>query len=391
MWTVQEAILPPKITVIVGWFQIAWSTLVAAAHSFFRHHALKCCSVPSETLGVLQTFYQKVDSIQRVRMDYHQGMQLDLPVLLHEFRNRSSTDPRDKIFALLGLVMRDPKYHALRADYTLSAEEVYKKAFISLLQATGNLNLLVRQLEVGRTLDLPTWIPDWTAKVDQLKADLHDYLRRNLHVYNTSCSTQPDIRWPDITTTLGVKGLLFDEIATLAEPDPNPHAITDSYIAYLKTLFNSTGRQSQLYIGGGDFSHAFWRLIIMDMILVYSDDSVRGWPQRSTLEDYRKYTDTLSPAKKSNQLLLMLPGFRFFITKMGYIGLGPENMRIGDTVHVFQGGSVPFVLRQATQQTVFSRRETGYQYVGNCYVQGIMDGEALQGVDLSELDWVNLV
>lgn len=60
-----------------------------------------------------------------------------------------------------------------------------------------------------------------------------------------------------------------------------------------------------------------------------------------------------------------------FITKRGYIGLGPWNTEIGDSVCVLYGGATPFLLRKAVDLDTFT-------LVGECYVYGIMNGEALQ-------------
>lgn len=225
----------------MGWLQFSWNTLTAAAQNFFRHHAQGCCSVNVEFGLILNSFYEKVDSIQYYRTAYHEGTRLNLLNLLHVFRHRLCTDPRDKIFGLLGLVARDQHYHALRADYTLSTETSYRESFTHLLWSGGSLNLLARPEEEGRTLDLSTWVPDWTAKVKQLETDTYEQFNSSLGIYNTSLSTLPEIRFPDLITTLGVKGLLFDEVTTLAEPyrnylDSDP----ESGDAYLTSKLYST-------------------------------------------------------------------------------------------------------------------------------------------------------
>ena len=53
----------------------------------------------------------------------------------------------------------------------------------------------------------------------------------------------------------------------------------------------------------------------------------------------------------------------------GYFGLGSGSIQRGDGVWVLQGGTVPFVLRKTPEGT--------FRIVGECYVHGIMRGEAL--------------
>lgn len=52
----------------------------------------------------------------------------------------------------------------------------------------------------------------------------------------------------------------------------------------------------------------------------------------------------------------------------GLLGVGPDTTRAGDLVVVFFGGRVPFILRQ---------HGSYYVLLGECYIHGIMDGEAI--------------
>ncbi|KAK4445279.1 heterokaryon incompatibility protein-domain-containing protein [Podospora aff. communis PSN243] len=61
---------------------------------------------------------------------------------------------------------------------------------------------------------------------------------------------------------------------------------------------------------------------------------------------------------------------RLLVTKRGYIGLAPWNAETGDVVAVLHGGETPFLLRPGGEPGVYS-------LVGECFVYGIMGGEAL--------------
>jgi hypothetical protein len=60
---------------------------------------------------------------------------------------------------------------------------------------------------------------------------------------------------------------------------------------------------------------------------------------------------------------------RLIFTKTGYLGLAPENVQPGDRVVILMGGQLPFVLRPVDRHHLL---------VGEAYVQGIMDGEAME-------------
>jgi hypothetical protein len=68
---------------------------------------------------------------------------------------------------------------------------------------------------------------------------------------------------------------------------------------------------------------------------------------------------------------------KFFLTKPGsgtparppMFGLAPDKAAVGDLLCILYGCSVPVVLRKLAHGQ--------YQFIGECYVHGMMDGEAL--------------
>ncbi|KAK5653025.1 hypothetical protein OQA88_9311 [Cercophora sp. LCS_1] len=59
---------------------------------------------------------------------------------------------------------------------------------------------------------------------------------------------------------------------------------------------------------------------------------------------------------------------RLFVTERGYMGLGPREMQVGDSAFLVHGSRTPLVFRP---------RDFGHwELVGDCYVHGIMQGEA---------------
>ncbi|KAK8224975.1 hypothetical protein BKA81DRAFT_403828 [Phyllosticta paracitricarpa] len=69
---------------------------------------------------------------------------------------------------------------------------------------------------------------------------------------------------------------------------------------------------------------------------------------------------------------LRINGNKGFVTPNGRAGLGPETMRTDDLIVIFKGCEFPFVIRPSCKE----RKE--YELVGACYVDGIMDGEAMK-------------
>ncbi|RYC60402.1 hypothetical protein CHU98_g5814 [Xylaria longipes] len=73
----------------------------------------------------------------------------------------------------------------------------------------------------------------------------------------------------------------------------------------------------------------------------------------------------------------------FFVTTGGYYGLCPWTAQEGDMVVLLYGGNVPYLLRPVDKGMNAKEKNTDTEYmlelVGECYVQGIMDGEFLDG------------
>jgi hypothetical protein len=58
------------------------------------------------------------------------------------------------------------------------------------------------------------------------------------------------------------------------------------------------------------------------------------------------------------------------LTDKGYIGLAPRLTEEGDCIALVKGGRVPLVFRSRSADT--------WERIGDCYVHGIMHGEAFE-------------
>jgi hypothetical protein len=62
-------------------------------------------------------------------------------------------------------------------------------------------------------------------------------------------------------------------------------------------------------------------------------------------------------------------GRKFFLSSSGYMGLGPLALQEGDMICILLGCDVPLLIRKEGDY---------YRLVGECFVWGLMDGEALK-------------
>ncbi|KAL6792219.1 heterokaryon incompatibility domain-containing protein [Trichoderma sp. SZMC 28013] len=65
---------------------------------------------------------------------------------------------------------------------------------------------------------------------------------------------------------------------------------------------------------------------------------------------------------------------RLYQTTAGHVGLGPPDMRRGDCIVIFHGGTTPHVLRKLEGEA----QGDNYEYLGEAYCDGLMDGEIFE-------------
>lgn len=105
---------------------------------------------------------------------------------------------------------------------------------------------------------------------------------------------------------------------------------------------------------------------------------------------------TGDPFKWSHEATLITRYRRFAKTRRGYFVLGPDALQEGDVVAVLRGGKTPFLLRRVSPNatststaTTDSGNDGGDQdcwvLVGECYVHGLMDGEAWDAEGVEEV------
>ncbi len=114
----------------------------------------------------------------------------------------------------------------------------------------------------------------------------------------------------------------------------------------------------------------FWYLFLKLM-------AGRGWRRdRAKFELHRSVLAFLSA--KFNTLVRSFWGFRnLFISANGRAGWAPYRAQPGDEVFIFQGSALPFAAKRVGSGD-------GWEYMGACYVHGLMQGEAWE---LEGLEW----
>jgi len=134
----------------------------------------------------------------------------------------------------------------------------------------------------------------------------------------------------------------------------------------------------EAYNGGGSMLDAFVKTLVCGEI---KEDRLPNAGDVPTLEEGRNAVFSFlrkgrmdSPDNKHAYLMRrMLRGRTLYTTSDGLLGEFLSAARIGDQICVALGSKTPLLLRPVPDQ------KDCYRLVGECYVAGLMDGEALLG------------
>ncbi|KAJ8116079.1 hypothetical protein OPT61_g2429 [Boeremia exigua] len=353
---------------------------------------------------------------------------LDLIVKAHSF---GCKDPRDKLFGMLGLTRQSISHGYIQPNYTISAEHVYQNFVLWEILHNNNLQVLgiTSDKTAGQHL-CPSWVP----RFDRL--DPQESLSGNWcpNKFNASACLPKNVRTSDHDAVLHLKGSIVDTIDTVGKkPFTRPVELqrekpTERLMWYQLSEVNKDMIQEAIGIwlaaarriqchssapkaqelfdmldsGTGNqetvpFNYKprppppkwepFLRTFMFDQNILGSSPSssealtsvaafllvaLRG---SLTPRWFRiLYSGEVGLAQAP---FLSLASSRLFAaTETGMIGFVPMRAKKGDLVCILHGASVPFILRQTTGGK--------FQLVGECYMHGIMYGEALQRADYQD-------
>jgi hypothetical protein len=157
MWIIQETAVATKLEIVCGSLRCKWEVALAAQSAWMNFKAMMLSreqqdiidsmegSVSLEvTPALLPTLIQKNNGPMTLSINRHNfclARASSLVGLLQRNWTAQATDPRDRIFALLGLAT-DCQRPTLPADYSLSQWEVYLRMMNFLLENYGNLDII---------------------------------------------------------------------------------------------------------------------------------------------------------------------------------------------------------------------------------------------------------
>lgn len=389
LWTVQEIVLARKAILLYGSVCLPWETVSKAWQNYSRHMRTCCteCVCGLDTFGY-QTFYRicaKVLDLTNAKRNMERGQDIVQPLL--QFSGRRSSDPRDRLYGLLGL-QTGPSRIMVVPDYRSSLRTIFSRFAADAVTSQGWLLPLCLNLDKGIE-GLPSWVPDWTV---QHKNPVLYAINR----FGWSCTYDaarglegcPKV---DINHVLAVNGINFGFVRStgpvyqLSEHFEDQLDVLDAW----KDLVDIDVHGVERYTAGDSIEDAFWRTMTANR---WYKKPPGGQPTthetarlKACLEDTRQQLqeDQDNAFVDLNDGLISLVVAclerRFFCSNEGYFGLCPKSSTEGDRIFILGNCPVPVILRP-----VDPAHPGTYTALGHCYAHGIMNGEAV-ALDLPRL------
>ncbi|KAK0103303.1 hypothetical protein ONS95_005333 [Cadophora gregata] len=389
VWTVQEAILPTKKVFLWGPFRLSWDTLTECSHVWtgtglptelsdfmWNPTSPDLSAIMDRTLGWL---FCNVIWINSAHSQFEEPVRTII-----KWCGRKATDPKDKVFGLLGLLPPLMERRFLdKCDYGTSVAQIYSAFTLDIILNHGNLLPLVLQQRPSPgfgTHGLPTWVCDMgDCELPQIPHHVDRwYLRWGYEAYDACAGLKLDVNSLSEPSseirTLGLTGVAVDTIVIIGKRLTNIAAKEPAIIAEILRSWMELGLEYHTAIAGGlgeeSFNKAFYRVVVSNLIR-NEEQWVERRPNEQDFADISEFLQTgLGTINDIDFWHRYVENQTFFITKNGMMGLGDWETECGDEVWVFNGGNMPFTIRRKNDGS-----EDDFEFVGCCYADGIMDGE----------------
>ncbi|KAL8336919.1 hypothetical protein RB601_008427 [Gaeumannomyces tritici] len=412
IWIVQEIGTATPATLHWGDEELDWEVLssVADVLNLKFHYLRSRFRVLTPSIRYLyRRFTRRIDD---------EGMSLgDCPVTdnranfiyqLQRARHLQAGDPRDHVYAFLGHFSKcagSPALVEIKADYSRPVKDVFYDLAIRELEGTDSLLLLSTCYEVPalslriqeKDLGLPSWVPDWRrparhmlrptikwAAGDSLPRLRIDAPRGRLHIRGLRVDTLDCVSWIFYGGAFGIwhgpsarlplEALWRDmcghgDARFGLERRCSATNGDAAFLALTQTLSNSSAGfvvpANQCLADGAAYlvralgSRAA-KVVTPELQQIAAGGDAFRWCHKATLATRNR---------------------RFAITasKGSYV-IGPGEMLPGDVVVALYGGTTPFILRRVGGETEIGEEkeeDATWKLIGECYVYGVVDGEAL--------------
>lgn len=315
--------------------------------------------------------------------------EIEFETMLNHARNCESSDPRDKVYSILG--MTGDAANDICVDYYQPVCAVAIQAFRKQASRSKSLDALIWSQNPDRQDSTPSWAPNlcspFSIQPSRLKGK-----SSSLYAAAGSVRRKEQYTFLEDGITLSVQGVaIFDSIQHVSPP-----ALRQIMVSHLDHVMSVWRPLVFEWLGTMEIEQKYERF--MSALTFDRDIRSRRLPKRADGLDWGTYfrvTHLSVGAKTEFEYLALavrrstfegttngqternawlklcaesIGGRRIIMTSEGRIGLVPAETQPWDVVCLL-GLDVPFVLRKIDTDT--------YIVIGEAYIHGAMDGEII--------------
>ncbi|KAE9373754.1 HET-domain-containing protein [Stipitochalara longipes BDJ] len=256
IWVIQEVAVAKQVNIVCGMKSLHWNVLetgLSALDIFEGQEWVERLRGHGIGLGIV-----------RMRNNYTRLAFLDI---LKMAKSHDASDPRDKVYAILGLT----KLGWIMPDYSISASQVYKSLAQKLITETRNLDAL-GYTAGWRTAEIPSWVPDWSQRAGKSYFNQKAVSRpSHKSIYSAAGDRRAQARFSDNVQILTLKGVCCGSIETVYLPKLEDEELEDyqtlpqtKTMKLWKTAALKVPEAGCPYAGKGGRQEAYWRTLIAD-------------------------------------------------------------------------------------------------------------------------------
>jgi hypothetical protein len=324
--------------------------------------------------------------------------------ILLEFQSFKATDPRDKVFAFLGLAA----YHDLQPDYRDSIGSVFTKAMIvcspslydyRILGYAGLANPRIANPRIdGPTMfaSVPTWVPDFSrtffARPFTLGSDFKATSPKDFSEAALESTKITSLLYRNSPGTFGLflKTAFIDTIEEMSKPGicsvDSPCLDQQAVLKQQYDIINEgieMLKRQNLHLGSKPVTMICFETVTTGGFR--NIDSLSDEMKAAVLEAFQESkgaADFPSQCQEDSNIMQFFAHMhtsgigrsrRLFTTQEGRFGMANGSINKGDRVCLVSGAPVPFVLRGPIANY---GKYAVYHLVCDAYVYGVMYGEA---------------
>ncbi|KAF7904163.1 hypothetical protein EAF00_001497 [Botryotinia globosa] len=448
LWTIQELALADQEPLLgCGSTWTTWSVLSKVWQKVAMIEFTKMGMVMMErgdenedtnktaVLQSVRTSTIKIDLLNNLRRAVTDKKGEDLRDLLLNTVTSKATEPKDRIYGLLGM-MGSSDRKTITVDYSRSLGTIYADATSHIFHKGIGPSFLAGLELAGpnppfQYSSFPSWVPRLGSE-----SLLHSTLYHppGIGVSGAGSTAINGHISPDLKT-LYVRGLSVDTIAEKFTFGPDNECLTQ--LSHIEEMVLKAKNLATLHSHHRPYLHTFktkepvWRTLITNKLYTGAGREVAPEAYgemydillNNNSQDHNTNHEISCQNNDSSHnhnekirdyrlsLLNRLPNSAFFITTTGFYGVAPKSIEIGDQLAIWFGAAAPFVLRsqdakgqkpshdddQKQSDTAKQERESRQDAnekeqseilaaVTVAYVAGIMDGEMVDEVYCEDLE-----